>query len=573
MKRVLKFLIITSIILVNFNIVSPTTEQTEQQENPKITLISSSQNNFRKESVYKLYMQANFFHSQGNTQKTMQTYKQLFKLKPPIFVFEGYFKFLFDLGNILKIIEIYQKNEERFNKYFSKNLDFNLLIAQAFLMTNQDEKSEQIFVQLEKDFPDNEQVAYYYAVSLIKNSQLTKCLEHLEDCLKQPAFKPKYFLFHFLRSKVYMQMNNLELAMREIEKSLELFPNFDKALLLKAMLQEQFGLINEAIKGYQHILNLVGHDEMIEKQVIQLLFSQNRLPEAMQYIKKLKGNSPEYFFDLALIEFNAGNYKKALSEINSCIEKNPNFVRAKLLKIEILLAMKDHNQILTIMQNWLTSEPYDNSVIHTLLLLNKTGISTNLLIELLKEVANKNKATVGVLAALTDLCISQKDYQNGIIYLKKIFASTKDYDLKSKVLYQVAYVYFLKNEFKNMENILQQALKHPIVYPAVYNMMAYLYAKKNQNLTQALEFVNKALQTDRNSPFYLDTKGLILAKMGQREQALELFEKALSILPGDAIIIEHIQQVKREAPILDVDKNQQVIPQPSVVVNAGMASE
>jgi tetratricopeptide (TPR) repeat protein len=513
-----------------------------QESQPEITLTPDSQDNL-KENVYKLYMQANFYHSRGDAKKAIYTYKKLFALKPPIFVFEGYFKFLFDLGQIAKIVRIYQKNEAFFKKDFAKNLEFNLLVAQAFLMANQDDKSEQIFVQLEKDFPDNEQVAYYYAVSLIKNNQLGKCLEHLHTCLQQPFFKPRYFLFHFLRSKVYMQMNNLELAMKEIETSLALFPNFDKALLLKAMLQEQFGMVNEAIKGYQHVLNLVGHDEMVEKQVIQLLFLQNRLPEAVQYLKKLKGSTPEYFFDLALIEFNSGNHKKALTEVNTCIEKNPNFIRAKLLKIEILLAMKDHDQILKIMHDWLMGEPYDNSVIHTLLLLSNSGVSSAKIVDLLKKVASSNKATVGVLAALADLYVGQKDYQNGVLNLKKIFTSTKDHDLKSKVLYQVAYIYFLTNQLKNMENILHQALKHPVVYPAVYNMMAYLYAKKNQNLDQALEFVDKALQTDRNSPFYLDTKGLILSQMGQQKQALELFEKALSILPGDAVILQHMQQI------------------------------
>ncbi len=513
-----------------------------QESKPEITLIPDSQDS-SKESVYKLYMQANFYHSCGDAKKTMNAYKKLFKLKPPVFVFEGYFKFLFDLGQIAKIVKIYQKNENSLKKHFAKNLEFNLLVAQSLLMANQDDKSEQIFVQLQNDFPDNEQVAYYFAVSLIKNNQLGKCLEHLQICLQQPFFKSRYFLFHFLRSKVYMQMNNLELAMREIETSLALFPNFDKALLLKAMLQEQFGMVNEAIKGYQHVLNLVGHDEMIEKQVIQLLFSQNRLPEAVKYLKQLKGNTPEYFFDLALIEFNSGNYKKALTEINTCIEKNPNFIRAKLLKIEILLAIRDHDQIIKIMHDWLMKEPYDNSVIHTLLLLNKSGISPAKIIDLLKNVVSSNKATVGVLAALADLYVAQKDYKNGITSLKKIFTTTKNFDLKSKVLYQVAYIYFLTNQFKNMENILHQALKHPVVYPAVYNMMAYLYAKKNQNLDKALEFVDKALQTDRNSPFYLDTKGLILSRMGQQKEALEMFEKALSILPGDTVILQHMQQI------------------------------
>mgnify|MGYP000978105345 CR=1 FL=1 len=503
-------------------------------------------NSKSNEATYNLYTQANYFHSKGDAQKTMQVYKKLFEKKPPIFVYDGYFKFLFDMGQILKIVEIYQKNETKFKKFFENNLDFNLMIAQSFLMASQDAKAEKIFVTLAKDFPDNEQVAYYFAVSLIKNNQLEKSLAYLNDCLERPSFKPRSFLFYFLRSKVHMHMNKNDLAMSDIEKSLEVFPRFDKALLLKAMLLEQLGRVNEAIKGYQHFLSLVGRDEMIEKQVIQLMFSQNRMPEALKYLKKLKGNTPEYFFDLAMIEFNSGNYKKALQNINTCIQKAPTFVRGKLLKVEILLAMKNHSQILTFMRDWLKREPYDNSVIHTILLLSKAGVSKQQVTSLLEDIVKSNRATVGVWAALADIYVEQKNYKTSIVLYKKIFDSTADVDLKSKVLYQVAYIYFLTNQTKNMESILLQSIKNPVVYPASYNLLAYAYAKKGQNLSQALDYVNKALLEDANSPFYLDTKGLVLSKMGKREQALELFEKALTISPGDVVIMEHIKQVKSD---------------------------
>ncbi len=530
----------------------PQKDESGDDESSKIAFVEDqsldvdANNSEASEATYNLYTQANYFHSKGDAQKTMQAYKKLFEKKPPIFVYDGYFKFLFDMGQILKIVEIYQKNESKFKKFFENNLDFNLMVAQSFLMANQDAKAEKIFVTLAKDFPDNEQVAYYFAVSLIKNNQMEKGLEYLNDCLEKPSFKPRSFLFYFLRSKVHMHMNKNELAMRDIEKSLEVFPRFDKALLLKAMLLEQLGRVNEAIKGYQQFLSLVGRDEMIEKQVIQLMFSQNRMPEAMQYLKKLKGNTPEYFFDLAMIEFNSGNYKKALQNINTCIQKSPTFVRGKLLKVEILLAMKNHSQILTFMRDWLKREPYDNSVIHTILLLGKAGVSKQQITSLLEDIVKSNKATVGVWAALADIYVEQKNYKTSIVLYKKIFDSTSDIDLKSKVSYQVAYIYFLTNQIKNMEKILLESMKHSVVYPASYNLLAYVYAKNGQNLSQALDYVNKALLEDANSPFYLDTKGLVLSKMGKQNQALELFEKALTISPGDGVIMEHIKQVKKE---------------------------
>jgi tetratricopeptide (TPR) repeat protein len=142
---------------------SPRAHQSDGDVDCKIAFVDDQsldldENNSKSdEATYNLYTQANYFHSSGNTQKTVQTYKKLFEKKPPIFVYDGYFRFLFDVGQILKIVEIYQKNEDKFKKNFEHNLDFNLLVAQALLMSNQDEKAEKIFVNLAKEFPDNEQ--------------------------------------------------------------------------------------------------------------------------------------------------------------------------------------------------------------------------------------------------------------------------------------------------------------------------------------------------------------------------------------------------------------------------------
>lgn len=499
-----------------------------------------------KSTIYYNMLKAGYYSNSGNASKALTSFKSVFSMQPSIYVYESYLKLLFEMGDLKKVIDIYSKNVKKFASEFKNNLDFWIVIAQALLVTNKDAEAGKIFTDLAKNFPDNEQIAYYYTMSMLKNNELDVALTYLNDCLNKPIFKQKFFLFYFLRSKIYLQKSRHELALKDIEKSLELFPNFDRGWLIKSMLMEQQGKVNEAIKGYMQFLNIVGRDEMVEKQIIQLLFNQKRYDDAAKYLKKLKGDTPEYYFNLALIEFNAGRLPQALKMVNACLDRSPLISPARLLKIDVLLSMKDFKGCLKFMEEWLSQKTIDNAAISTLMLLRKTPIQIQNVTKLLEKVVAKNKYQIGLLAALADIYIEQKMYDKGLAYYKQIHGLTPNNELKSKVLFQMAYVHFSNNQLNQAEGILNTAIndKKSLIDPQSYNMLAYIHAKQNKNLDKAEQIINKALESDKYSPVFLDTKGFICLQRGQYSKALELFERASTISPGNLDIISHIEQAK-----------------------------
>jgi tetratricopeptide (TPR) repeat protein len=496
--------------------------------------------------VYNLVLKAGYYANDGKTRKALSTFDEIFAQKPSLYVYELYFKLLFDIGETQKIVDIYKKKEVDFTKNFTANLDFWLVVAQSLLITNQDEKAEKIFVRLAKNFPDNEQVAYNYAMSMLKNNQPDKAIDYLKECIEKPLFKQRHFLFYFLRSKAYLQKNKLDPALKDIEKSLELVPQFDRGLLIKAMLLQQQGKVNEAVKGYKQFLSIVGRDEMVEKQIIQLLFLQKKFDDAAKYLKKLKGDTAEYYVELALIEMSALRHKQALAAINTSLKKSPNLINAKLLKIDILLAMKDYKQIMAFMHGWVDAQPVDSHAINTLLLLTKTSIQIKDITKLLEDISARRSTNIDILAALSDLYIEQKMYAKGLATYKKIHDLTVNDELKSKILFHTAYIHFTNNELEKAESVLQTALQKSPIAPQTYNMLAYIYAQKGTNLNKALEMSDKALESDKYSPFFMDTKGCILLKMGNYKDALDLFQRASNIAPGDEEILNHITAAKNQ---------------------------
>lgn len=486
------------------------------------------------------YLQASFLHAKGNAQESFKSYQHLLAQNPSPYIFGGFFRLLFDVGQFKSIVTLYEKKQAEFEKAFKDSLDFQLIVAQAYLNTEQEAKAEKLFSALAEKYPDNEQVAYYTALTFIQNNQLDKALEFIDDCLEKPILHTKYFLFYFLKSKIHLQQHNPTKALAMIEKSIEAYPKFDRGWLFKSILLEQQGKVNDAITGYKKFLDLVGSEETIEKQLVQLLFSQQRYSEAAHYLKKMKRYTPEFHFDLALIEFKAGSYPSALAHVNTCLDKSPNFKQAHLLKIDILLAQKNTRAALSFLRDWLIKNPQDNLIVHTLLLLRNAGVQRSELIATLEEVNKACTPTLGMLSALADLCVENGDHKQGITYYHSIFNLTHDAKLKAQILYHIAYILFSTKNYHNLENFISKALKSQHTSSNLYNLIAFYYVQTNQKLDLALEYVDKALASDPQSAYYLDTKGLVLIKMGKKEEAIDILKQALNLSPNDSEILKHI---------------------------------
>jgi tetratricopeptide (TPR) repeat protein len=72
-----------------------------------------------------------------------------------------------------------------------------------------------------------------------------------------------------------------------------------------------------------------------------------------------------------------------------------------------------------------------------------------------------------------------------------------------------------------------------------HNAIAYHYAQAGENLQKALEYVNKALESDPENAAYLDTLGWVLYKMGDYEGAVKHLRRAAAKM-SDAVIFDHL---------------------------------
>ncbi|MCK4517979.1 tetratricopeptide repeat protein [Candidatus Babeliales bacterium] len=487
-----------------------------------------------------LYLKANYLQRGGKYNQALKTYNDLFTLKAPPYIYEGYLRLLSETNQSSAIVNLIDKTEE----IFKDDLPIQLIYAQSLLNTNNDQQAEKLLDRLKEKHPENEQVAYFSAAQHEKTNKLQKALETIDSFLAKNRRRSKIFLFHFLKAKILLKMGNHTQSLATIDKSLEFFPKFDKAILFKALVLEQMNKIDQAINTYKSFLKLVGPDPVIQKQLVQLLFSQKRYDQAALELRKLKSNTPDYYFDIALLEFNAKNYPEALECLNKSLAQNKNFVKAKVLKIEVLIAMKKFGAVLAILEEWLIERPHDNAIINTLLTLQKSGIQSESVLALLKRVNQKYKNHHNIVLAMADLFLQTKQYTEALKCYKQTLRQTKNKELQAKIRFQLGLILFMTNKKSAAISQLQDATNQKIVFHAAYNLLAYCYAEQNKNLKTALSLIEKALDYDIESPYYLDTKGFIFYQQQKYALAVNAFQQAHNFAPNDPTIRKHLSEAE-----------------------------
>lgn len=523
------FLFITFIFLINILPVKAS----------QIEIASTKENWGAEAENYFTYLKGSVDYLSGNFDNALLEFEKLENKEKSVYFYERFIKFLFTTNQFDHIVNL----DKKIKNAFKNNLEIQKIFAQSYFYLGKGIQADIALEKLIKKYPQDIQLSYFRAVSYIKRGELKKASNFINQCLKNKNLTSKYFLFYFLQSKIYLQNNENEKALELINKSLDLYPNFEKGWLLKALLEEQQGKIEQAIVGYKRFLDIVGEDESVEKQLVRLLFSKKRFNEAAQVLKEVKTKTPAQIFDLALIEWKNGKTNEALKKIESLLKDNPNFKQAKFLKIEILVSTGKKKQALLLVQDWLLKNPQDIETLQILMLLRKSGISINAILTVLHKI-EKFQVSKMLYSALIDLYFEKFDYKKVLYYCKKLFDIVNDDSLKSKILFQTAYIHFVGGNKNKVEKILLAALQYKPVYPSVHNLLAYQYAQKNQNLKKALNHANLAIKENPNCYYYLDTKGYILFKMGKIKDSIKIFEHALSINPKDEEVLEHLNLAK-----------------------------
>ncbi|MBF0532344.1 MAG: tetratricopeptide repeat protein [Candidatus Omnitrophica bacterium] len=140
---------------------------------------------------------------------------------------------------------------------------------------------------------------------------------------------------------------------------------------------------------------------------------------------------------------------------------------------------------------------------------------------------------------LAQLYYSQKKYPQAIAQFEKMLSLEPQ---NTDVMYFLGALYFDSGKAEKAEKILLAAIVIDPEHDGCLNTLAYIYAEQSRKLDQALALVNRALKIAPDQGAYWDTLGWIYFRQGKTAQALEMLNKAGSLL-ADPVIFDHLGDV------------------------------
>lgn len=481
------------------------------------------------------YMWAEYQRLGGNNQEAYRWYKELLARDPSPHVYKGYIHFLAQAGNFSSVAQLYTTHQER----FKNDEGLQLVFVQALEADNRIPESEKLLFELATTHKKNPKITLYAVQACIRNKDLDKGLQILDNYFDHAPKTPNNYVFYFLKSQIYSQKKDLPAALRCVKKSLKIYPNFDKSWLMYAALKEQMGHLQEAIKGYNTFIEKTEAPNFdIQRYLMNLVFRQKQLE---QHASTLLADKT--LLEQALVLFKSRQFEAALTKVTEAIAKEPTSHEAKLLKVQIYTSMHQYKDAAQTLQAFMLEEP-ENTVWHEALhLLCRSGLSFKTALSILTEVTTQKPEALLPHLYLADLLTRNQQIEKALEQHVQALKLTPDKSLQTRLHYNMALLYYQQKKYPQMlasvEAIEQQ---DPNFLPA-FNLHAYYLATTGKQVAKARPLIAKVLAKDPHNPHYLDTQAVILYKEKKYTKAQNLLKQLAKEIPGDATIIKHLAKV------------------------------
>lgn len=478
------------------------------------------------------YMWANYYQFEGDYPKAAIWYNKLFMQDAPVHVYKGYLMFLHETGSYAKIVGLLPIVEKK----FEKDADIQLLLAQALDKVGQSKQAHEKILELAKTHPTHPEIVFQAVHLYVQRKEPEQGIKAIDAFLNNSPRKNNNFIFYFMKSQIYLQQGNKEQALAQVKQCLDMQPGFGKGWLMLALLEEQQGRLDQAIKGYTTYLETEGAgNKQIQQHLIELAFRQQIMQKKSDLL--VANKSP---FDKALHFLDTKEYTKALECVDLALAQKPDDQQVRFLKINILSSMGSHLQAAELLKSWLLVDPRQEVWLTSLHLLCRTGLAHQKAIAILEDISKRNPKELLPVLYLIDIS-TRVSSSNGVLrYYTKALELAVDANLKTRLYFHMANLYYKHKKYDAMRDALEKGHALGVDFPHVQNMLAYYYATGSRDLDRAQKLIDTVLAKHKSNPHFQDTQAFIYYKQHKYAQALAILEPVAKKIPDNFDIIKHL---------------------------------
>lgn len=159
----------------------------------------------------------------------------------------------------------------------------------------------------------------------------------------------------------------------------------------------------------------------------------------------------------------------------------------------------------------------------------------------LDQVIEATPNNIDAYMAKGDLLRMQERYPEAVKVYEATLASVKE--LKPQhwpIFFAMGTCLDKLGDWAGAEKNLKTALELSPEQPDVLNYLGYSYLMRGENIAQAKELIGQAIKKRPSDPQIIDSMGWALYLAGEYQKSVEYLERAVSLLPADVAVNEHL---------------------------------
>ncbi|HEY3538005.1 MAG TPA: tetratricopeptide repeat protein [Trinickia sp.] len=335
-------------------------------------------------------------------------------------------------------------------------------------------------------------------------------------------------------------------ARTSLVQALKLKPDYLPAALALAQMGPEAR--NDAIASFESVVkqNPKSHDARLA--LAQLYLSSERVEDAQKQFEamhSLDPHDPTPLMALGLIKIQQKQYdaaRKYLKQYADLTEKTPgaDAGQAYIFLAQLAIEQKDEAQAAKWLDKVTPDSPrYVSARVTRAQLLAKQG-KTDDARKMLADLQSPDPRAQALIAR-TDAAILFDAKRYGEAEAR-LTAANDAFPDDPEILYDLAMAAEKTGHFDLMESKLRQLIKDQPDNPQAYNALGYSLADRNQHLDEAEKLIEKASSLAPNDAFIMDSLGWVKYRRGDTNDAARLLRKAYDLQPN-AEIGAHLGEV------------------------------
>lgn len=421
-----------------------------------------------------------------------------------------------------------------------KDVDAQQSLAALLIRSKREDEAIPHLEQVISLLPSNNGQGYLVVASLLAREQdKDHALKVMEQLIAPHKEDPNAtYAYAHLAS----QLGKNELAATILADLLQKNPEMTHALLLQARVLHALGKEEDAIESLRLALKQAPDNDKLRLTYARMLVDAHRLPEARKQFRIINRHQPDngdVLYALGLLAMEANDIDDADHYFTDLVATGEHDAEARLALGQIAEARKQPKEAI----EWYQSvPPGDNYMAAQLqaarLIAREQGVEAalqalqQLPLQTPEERIQRYLAEAELLRDADRLEEAMAVYDEGLA----VFANNTD------LLYARALTAEKLDRLDILERDLKRILAQDPNNAQALNALGYTLTDRTDRHKEALGYIEKAYQQHPDDPAILDSMGWVMYHLGQPEKALDYLQRAAAKL-DDGEVAAHLGEV------------------------------